>query len=311
MTEYTVIYNKRSRRGAVAERVLRTMATGSVDDGVRLTWIPLSELERTARAPDRLVVVGGDGTVNAACEWLHRTGHSCPIGIVPAGTGNNLVRGLELPLDVRAAFRLALTGSKTRAIDAILYRSGEDARERIIIQSAALVFPAEIAAQYDRLRQRAWMRWIFRPLGPYIYRLLALLGIARQVWNEKRTRLVHTTTHLPGEDLEETALALFIGNERSLGGNFFPCPRARVDDGLMDLCLVRAGTGTSYLKLFRSISRGAHLEQTKDILYRQTSGPMTIRLDQPSWMVADGDLWISSDRFELELRAAYYRFVVG
>ena len=311
MAEYTVIYNKRSRRGASAEQALRTNATESVGDDVRLTWLPLTELERISVAPDRLVVVGGDGTVNAACEWLYRSGHSCPIGIVPAGTGNNLVRGLGLPLDVDAAFRLALTGTESRELDVILYRAGEDDRVRVIIQSAALVFPAEIAAQYDRLRRQAWLRWVFRPLGPYVYRLLALLGIARQVWNEKRTRLVHTTTHLPGEDLEETVLALFIGNERSLGGNFVPCPRARVDDGLMDLCLVRAGTGTSYLKLFRSISRGAHLDHPKAIVYRQTAGPVTIRLDHPSWMVADGDLWVSSDRFNLELRGACYRFVVG
>src|SRR5678816_4908666 len=58
---------------------------------------------------------------------------------------------------------------------------------------------------------------------------------------------------LPEETLEERVIAIFIGNERSLGGEFQPCPKARIDDGLMDLCFVRAGTGESYLRLFRSV----------------------------------------------------------
>lgn len=312
MPEYTVLFNRRSREGARAERCLRRPGSDSLaGPDVHLEWVPLTELERTSATPDRVVVVGGDGTINAACDWLFRTGHSCPIGVVPAGTGNNLVRGLGLPLDMTAAYRLALTGTETRPLDAILYRAEGDRRQRLIVQSAALVFPAEIASQYDRLRRHPALRWLFRPLGPYVYRLLALLGIMRRTWNEKRMKLLRTGIRLPGEDLDETVLALFIGNERSLGGEFQPCPEARVDDGRLDLCLVRAGTGASYLRLFRSIARGAHLAETDTVLYRQTPGPVDIRLDVPSWMLADGDLWVSSHRFHLDLLAGGFRFVVG
>ena len=53
-------------------------------------------------------------------------------------------------------------------------------------------------ASADARAKRKELRWLFRPMGPHVYRLLALLGIARQVWNEKRTKLVRTTADLVG-----------------------------------------------------------------------------------------------------------------
>ena len=47
------------------------------------------------------------GSVNGAAQWLHDRGGSCPLAIVPAGTGNNLARGLGIPRDIRPALDLA------------------------------------------------------------------------------------------------------------------------------------------------------------------------------------------------------------
>ncbi len=116
---------------------------------------------------------------------------------------------------------------------------------------------------------------------------------------------------LPGERLELPISAIFLGNERSLGGDFLPCPQARPDDGLADLCLVRARTGIPYLKLFRSISRGEHLAIEDAVLYRQTPGPLRIELSSPSRFLVDGDLWTCADRFAVEVRPALFRVVCG
>ena len=65
---------------------------------------------------DLVMVCGGDGTVREVCAELAGTG--IPIGIIPAGTGNLLARNLDIPLFLRAAIDVALTG-QDRAIDMV------------------------------------------------------------------------------------------------------------------------------------------------------------------------------------------------
>jgi diacylglycerol kinase (ATP) len=300
--EILVIHNPASRRGRRVGAALRRLLEAGGKAGAA-HWVGISELPRAELPGGRLIVVGGDGTINAVASWLHDLGASLPLGIVPAGTGNNLARGLGLPLDVENASRLALESAGRRRIDAILYHGAGDGRARLIVQTAALGFPATIAGRYDALRRRSLFRLVALPLGPYVYRLLALAGLAAQKRRERRgAPLLSIRCRLGGgEILEEEVLAVFIGNEKSLGGNFHPCPLARMDDGALDLCLVRAGTGESYLRLFGRIMRGEHLAIERAIIYRQTPGPVEIALSEPSPLLADGDLWVESSSYRLEV----------
>lgn len=65
------------------------------------------ELEKFA--PDRLIAVGGDGTVKLATECLLHT--SIPLAIVPAGSANGMARELEIPNDIRYALKIAQNGN--------------------------------------------------------------------------------------------------------------------------------------------------------------------------------------------------------
>jgi diacylglycerol kinase (ATP) len=285
-------------------------------DSAPLAFVPLPELEGVPEAPERLIVLGGDGTVSAAVDWLERRSFRSPIAIVPAGTGNNLARGLGIPLEPGAALELALAGRRLRAVDAIRYSTpgggGSGGRPRLFIQTAALGFPADIAGRYDRWRRQRLFRLVARPLGPYVYRWLALSGLLAAKRRERRgERLLRLRAALPGETIDETVLAVFLGNEKSLGGNFHPCPRAEVDDGKLDLCLVRAGTGASYLDTFRRVVRGEHLELARTVLYRQSAGPLELELSEPAALLADGDLWVESARFRFEVLPRRVEVVVG
>ncbi|HVR74863.1 MAG TPA: diacylglycerol kinase family protein [Planctomycetota bacterium] len=313
MPEWVMLHNPLSRNGSRAERRTRSALHSRKDGaGPRLVWVALSALHSLERVPERIIVIGGDGTVNAAAEWLIERRASCPIAILPAGTGNNLACGLGLPLDLAGSLRVALGGERTRPLDVIVYRGLSVGGPRVVVQSAALGFPADIARRYDVLRRRPLLGGMLTLTGQHVYRLLALLGLQRQKRMEARgERLLEVECVLPDEVLRETVFAIFIGNERSLGGNFLPCPRAELDDGMFDICFVRAGTGARYLKLFRAVARGEHLEMRDTVLYRQTPGPVALNLSAPGSFLADGDIHVTDRAFRLEVLPGRLEVIVG
>jgi len=273
--------------------------------------------------PRRIVAVGGDGTVNGVAEWLFR--NSSPgetsLGIIPGGTGNNLARGLGIPLHPDRAAEVALSGREERRIDMIRYvpvgsvedPSREPPAARLVIQQGAFGFPAEINARFSELRKSRLFRLAAHPLGHLIYRFLALLGLYRRQLADRKGPgdVLRLGARLPGEDLEGEILAVFIGNEASIGGGFQPCPSASVDDGLMDLCIIRAGTGDSYWSLFRAAIRGEHVSMESAVEYRQTPGPLELHFSEPTPILADGDMGPSARSFRLELIPGGVAVVVG
>ncbi len=310
---WLLLHNPSSRRGARVWQEVRSLLQAKGLDGENhLEEVPLGELGRVEDIPGRIIALGGDGTVNAAAEWLHAHEGSAPIAIVPAGTGNNLARGLGLPLRLDAALELAVRGERTRPLDAVEYQAGAETRKRLFVQTAAVGFPADIAARYDSLRRHRLFRLVCAPMGPFVYRALAFLGLAAQKAKEwTGGGLLDVECALPGERIREKVFAIFIGNERSLGGNFQPCPRAAVDDGALDICLVRAGTRESYLRLFRAVVRGDHLALERTVLYRQTAGPVEISLSEPRQFLADGDLWVRDSKLRLEVLPRRFQVITG
>jgi len=312
VAEILFVENSRSRRGrSTAARLDIALARLAREREIRRVGV--AELEGESPPSDRVIACGGDGTVNAVVTWLWLRGREIPIGIVPAGTGNNLAAGLGLPRKAVDALAVAVESSRTVAIDAVSYRAvGEVRREcddgrplesrRLFIQSAALGFPADVARRFGALRERRAFRALNRVLGPGTYALLALDGVMRARWREWRGEPPLEARVEIGTTLHETrTLAIFLGNEPTLGGGFLPCPKAVVDDGKVDLCIVEAGAGLPYLSLLRRVSRGTHIDLQRGVRYLQSPGPLTIRFSRSTPFLADGDLWARSDAWEIEV----------
>lgn len=292
----------------------RALAAGVVapPPGVSLQWVHPAELPRYVRPIPRIIAVGGDGTVNLAARWLREYSPGAALAVVPAGTGNNLARGLGLPLDPERALRLALGSDATRRVDVVRVeaRLPDGAREFLLLQSAALGLPARVAARYDAWRRCPWVRFALAPFGPWVYRLLAtgeLLGLARGARGTERAFAVRV--QVDAEFLDMHVLAVFINNERSLGGNFLPTPDACLDDGRLDLCLVRAQGARAAARLFARIARGTH-GQDPTVTLRQGTR-IEVALAAPAPLLLDGDLPVVSDRYVFELLPAALSVVVG
>ena len=318
MHENIILHNPGSRRAARAARDLRALLSSAGSTAGRsFRWVAIRDLGELEAIPERMIIVGGDGTINAAATWLESRGESCPLAVIPAGTGNNLARGFGIPLKLEEALKIALHGREIRPLDAVLYhagsaRAGAGGGKRLMVQIAALGFPADMAGVYDRLRRNAAFRFLAAPAGTHVYRIIGLAGlIARRRLEKTGKDVLHVRLDLPDEHIEEPALALLFCNAKSLGGNFFPGPLARVDDGLLDICLIRAGTGMGHLKLFRRVAKGTHLSLEAAVIYRQTRGPVDVELSAPGRLLADGDLRVESSRYRFEVLPGRFEVVVA
>ncbi|MEC7921966.1 MAG: diacylglycerol kinase family protein [Planctomycetota bacterium] len=315
MSRILIIHNPRSRRGAQCHsNMKRWLEAGGHEDGVEFAEV--TELENVALPDDRLVVAGGDGTINSALEWLYARGGSCPVGLVPAGTANCLAAGFGLNLKDAEACETAFLGTEKRPLDILTYRVPEEDRTRLILQSSSLGLPSNVGISYERLRQNWFWRLLFRLLGNASYNLLAFFEIRSQRRRERRNEPVLSMKIVfpPEEtkpDFEGDVLALFLHNEPTIGGNLVPCPKARMDDGLMDLCIFRSSRSHSYLGMLRKLGQGSHLEEKDVVVYHQTAGPLQVSLSLSQPFNSDGDIWLESSEFEFALDPARFDILVA
>ena len=208
-----------------------------------LTGLDLTSSARAARERagefEALVVVGGDGLVHAGLEAV--AGTSTALGIVPAGTGNDLARGLDLPLGdpVRSAqfVSTALHEGRSRTVDAVRVGSSW--------------FGSILASGVDALineRANSW-RW---PRGPARYTLAAVRELAV-------ARGVPMRITLDGTTVEQECLLVAVANTRCYGGGILMAPDADPTDGLLDVVVVDRLAPLAALQLFPRARRGRHL----------------------------------------------------
>jgi diacylglycerol kinase (ATP) len=189
---------------------------------------------------DAVVALGGDGMAHLALNAV--AGTSTPLGIVPAGTGNDLANSLKLPVkDPVAAAGLI--------IDRLTNRTGwpMDA-----VKVGEKWFGCVLGAGFDsRVNDRAnTMSW---PRGRMRYNLaiLAELGVF--------SPLPFRITMDDGEPWETEAMLVAVGNAKSYGAGMLICPDADLRDGLVDVTVLGPVSKMEFLKTFPKVFKGTHV----------------------------------------------------
>ncbi|MGB3332040.1 MAG: diacylglycerol kinase [Mycobacterium sp.] len=197
--------------------------------------------EALAAGTDAVVVAGGDGVISLALQSLALG--EVPLGIIPAGTGNDHAREYGLPTgDPEAAADVVAEG-QTETID--LGRISEDG-------GAVSWFGTVMAAGFDSLVSDRVnrMRW---PHGRMRY------NVAMVAEMSKLRLLPFRLTFDEDEPLDiELTLAAF-GNTRSYGGGMLICPGADHADGLLDVTMVHSSSRTKLIRLFPTVFKGTHV----------------------------------------------------
>ena len=233
-----------------------------------------SELLRAAIdvGVDAVAVAGGDGTVNLALQEVAGTG--IPLGIVPAGTGNDFAATLGLrELDVAAAAD-AIAAGITRDID-LARVTRDDGSTRYFGSVLASGFDSKVN---DRANAMRWPRGGSRYNIAILVEFLTLAGIPYDVEFE---RADGTREQVHGDLVMAT-----VGNGRTYGGGIPIAPDADPGDGLLDLVLVRPAGRLRLLGLLPKVYRGTHASVPEVSITRVRS----VRLASPGVTAyADGD----------------------
>lgn len=190
----------------LAYRILRTERPGHG-----------TELARDATMQDdceAVISVGGDGTAyEVACGLL---GSATPMGIIPSGTGNDLIKTLGTPRDVKEALSFILS-RQARPIDV------GRLNDRLFLNVSGTGFDVAVLECMEDAKKIAHGIW------PY------LIGILRAIFHYKP---VHVAWTVDGVTQERDVLLCAVANGRFIGGGIPICPDAVPDDGLLDLIVV-------------------------------------------------------------------------
>jgi len=168
---------------------------------------------------DLLIAAGGDGTLNEVVHGLmHLSEVARPVlGVVPLGTANDFATGCGIPRDPEQALALCIEG------DEVAINVGK-ANEHWFLNAASIGFGAEITATTPPELKNL--------LGPAAYAVMgAILAMNVHHYQGRLT--------LPDRELAGSGPVAIIGNGRQAGGGVQVTPRARVDDGLLDVLAVR------------------------------------------------------------------------
>ncbi|HYF73731.1 MAG TPA: diacylglycerol kinase [Nocardioides sp.] len=190
--------------------------------------------QAVADGVDALVVVGGDGMVHLAVQALAGTG--VPLGLVPAGTGNDVSRYFSVPRKDPAAAADVVIAGRTRTVD--LARSGD------------LHYVTVLAAGFDAVvNERAnTMTW---PKGQMRYNLATLA--------ELRTfEPIPYTLDLDGESRSLEAMLVAVGNGPSFGGGLRITEGALLDDGMLDVVIIKPMTKLGLVRTYPKLFKGTH-----------------------------------------------------
>jgi diacylglycerol kinase (ATP) len=234
------------------------------------------------RAGRGVVVVGGDGTIAEAANGMLASGARVPLGIVPAGNGNDYaLRALKLPRDPAKALEIALAGTP-HAMDV------GQVNDRYFVNVLGVGIDANIAAAAERMKRLRLLR------GQALYYAASLRELL--FFYSRCPELTVTCDGQAGEKRRYALAAVSVGP--SYGGGFLINPRADPNDGLFDVCAIWKPWRGRALRLMTLIQHGQHLDQREVTHMRART--VTLEAAQPIYAHLDGEV-LKGPRFEARL----------
>jgi diacylglycerol kinase (ATP) len=277
-----LLVNPRARRGAEgSEEIARGLREAGLDLIIEPSDDPAAcpgLIRHHAGEVDRVVVAGGDGSINSAVQVLVDVG--LPLAILPAGTANNLARTVGVPLDLKSATEVA-AGSYRRSVD--LGR----VNGHWFCTTASIGLSVKITEELSPESKRRW--------GPLAYAVTALRVL-------RRSHPFHADIAWEGGSRHTRTVQIVVGNGRHYGAALAVAPDATIDDARLDLYSLEVNHWWELLKLAPFLKGGTHVHRREVEALR--ARVFEVRTRRPMPIDVDGELGAETPaRFEVVPRA--------
>lgn len=274
MRQFTAVVNPTAGGSAGAAALLRVArvlreAGAGVETEYSRGLAHAQELARRAGQQGRVVLaVGGDGIAGSVGGALSGTG--ALFGLVPAGRGNDFARALELPSEPDELARILLHGTPRR-VDTVEVESATHRRTVVL---------GSVYAGVDALANRHANRSrLLR--GSASYYAGGLRAVA--TWRPAGYRVT-----VDGEEHLHRGYTVVAANSPYYGSGRMIAPGARVDDGLLDVVMIRHAPRRLFFALMNELRTGAHTDRPEVRILRGRQ--VRIEADRPVPYGADGEV---------------------
>lgn len=240
---------------------------------------------QAARAGRAVIIVGGDGSIHEVANAILSTGKRIPLGIVPAGSGNDYAwHALKLPRDPASVVKRAFHGK-------LVEMDAGRVNDRFFVNAFGVGLDANIAAAANRLKKYPLMS------GSRLYYTATLqqllFGYSRCPWLKF---YLDDNTEVQG--IEKHYVLLAVTNGSTYGAGFHINPQADAGDGLFDICAIDYTPLLRALRLLPVVEKGKHADLPEVTFYRAR----TVRIESKETVniLMDGET-DSGTSFEVEI----------
>lgn len=234
-----------------------------------------------------IIAVGGDGSLVEAVNGI-RLDYPVTLGLMPAGTGNDFARVLNLSKDYTACLDAIIRG-ETKSVD-VCEVNGER-----FINVCCCGIDGEIIMDTDRIKRRI--------RGSSAYLLSTLKALA--TYSAKKVII-----RVDEEEYHREAILVAVGNGRYIGGGMMVTPEAEIDDGILDICIVNKLSKPKLIALFPSIFKGEHIQIKPTVEYVKGKNIQIETLEDRLLINADGNI-IGTTPASIKINGNKLKFIVN
>ncbi len=233
---------------------------------------------------DIIISVGGDGTINEIINGIIQSPNQPALGIIPAGWANDFIKSTTIPKDILKASQI-VSKHKINAIDVGLING-----KIYFANVCGIGFDAEIAALANQMKTNH-PNW--KTLSSYVYVFATIQKLLSPL------PYFYAKITIDDQMVEGEMLLVAVANGRIEGGKFNIAPEAEIDDGLLDICIIRKMNRYRCLLLLPKAIKGTHKEVSEVSFYKGKE--IRIELDKPVLAQVAGEILPPEKDYHIEI----------
>lgn len=251
MKKYFVIYNPTSGKELAGQKIFNVSETIMEIEDVEFTFFATKKkgdgeeaaIRGCSEGYDMIISCGGDGTVHEVVNGIMKSPCKSKLAIMPAGTVNDFASQLKMP-KAYANFASLIMKQNFRTID--VGKINDDYFVNVVGGGAFMNIPHDVTIEEKTI------------LGKYAYYFKAAFEVPGQLVNTNNINY-----NIDGKEYDINTLLFLVINSSGAGGFKKLCPKAKMNDGLLDIVIFEKANNTDLLQIFTMVFNGQHITHPK------------------------------------------------